>query len=94
MSEIAILRQLRPAGTPSLSELLPVGFDVVRKQLSVGGTGDAVQMNFYSPFAEFRTEVDDLNSSAALDEHAPRRFHGESRDVHPVFAMLYAITLN
>jgi hypothetical protein len=77
-----------------LSELLPVGFGVVREQLTVSGTGYAIQMNFYSPLTKFRAKVDDLNASAALDEHASRRFHCESRDVYPVVPMLNAMGLN
>ena len=65
-------------GTTVLSELLPVGLGVVRKQLSVGGTGDAVQMNLYSSLTKFRAKVDDLNAAAALDENASRCFHCES----------------
>ena len=48
-----------------------------------------VQMDFYSSVTEFRAKVDDLNASAALNEHASRCFHGEPSDCYPVFAMLY-----
>ena len=62
---------------------------MVRKQLKVGGTGDAVQMDFYPSVTEFRAKADDLNRSAALNQHASRRFHGQPSDCYPVFAMLY-----
>ena len=46
-------------------------------------------MDFYSSVTEFGAKVDDWNASAALNAHASRRFHGESSDGYPVFAMLY-----
>ncbi len=43
---------------------------MVWKQLAEWRIGDTVEMNFNSCFAEFRTEVDDLNAPTALDSHA------------------------
>jgi len=40
---------------------------MVSKQFTVGRIDDTVEMNFDSCFAEFRAEVNDLNTPTALD---------------------------
>jgi hypothetical protein len=63
---------------------------VLRKQLTVGGVYDAIQKNVYSFVTKVRTEVDDLNGSAALDSQAFGRFHYKSGNTRPFTTTLDA----
>jgi len=75
VSATAILRLLQ--SRDRLSELFLVGFHMVEKQFIVTRRGNSVQMNFDSCFAKFGAEINDLNTSAALDSYAPRYFDPE-----------------
>ena len=63
-----------------LSKLFLVDFHMVSKQFTVRRIGDTLEMNFDSCFAEFRAEVDDLNTTTTLDWLASRDPDRESQN--------------
>ena len=76
-----------------LSELLPVGFDMLRKQLAIQWVRDTVYVNLDSLFTEFRAEVNYLYTSTALDWHASWFLDYQFRYC-PVVSMLNTVGLD
>ena len=64
---------------------------MLRKQFTVGRINNAAQKNLNSVITKVRTEVHDLNGSAAFDRDAFRRFHYNPRDDCPLITTLNAV---